>query len=105
MPYIFKSKADADLLMMEPAGDQILRVVGKEPARQGIIELAAIPAAISAIEAAIAAEDAAGRGGAGDDDEDTLPSAQRISLRQRAWPMLEMMKRSLDERSDIVWGV
>jgi len=36
--YRFKSKADGDLIMMGPVGDQILRIVGREPASQGIIE-------------------------------------------------------------------
>ena len=102
MHYVFKSKADADLIMMEPAGDQILRIVGREPARQGIIEAAAIPAAMRAIEAAVAAE-AAGRGN--DDDDDDARREPRVGLAQRAWPLLEMMKRALAEQADIVWGV
>ncbi len=31
--------------------------------------------------------------------------ANAIGLQQRAWPLLEMMRRSLAERADIVWGV
>ena len=102
MHYVFKSKADADLIMMEPAGDQILRILGREPARQGIIEAAAIPAAMRAIEAAVAAE-AAGRGN--DDDDDDARREPRVGLAQRAWPLLAMMKRALAEQADIVWGV
>jgi hypothetical protein len=109
MHYVFKSKADADLLMMAGVGDQLLRIVGKEPAAQGIIELAAIPAAIRALEQALAAEDESTRQakaakGSQDDDED-FTAGVRLGLRQRAWPMLEMMKRSIAERADIVWGV
>jgi hypothetical protein len=103
MHYVFKSKADADLIMMEPAGDQILRIVGREPARQGIIEAAAIPAAMRAIEAAVAAETA--RHGSHDDDDDAAWREPRVGLAQRAWPLLEMMKRALAEQADIVWGV
>lgn len=103
MHYVFKSKADADLIMMEPAGDQLLRIVGREPARQGIIEAAAIPAAMRAIETAIAAENA-GRVSNSDDDDDARREP-RVGLAQRAWPLLEMMKRSLAEQADIVWGV
>ncbi len=103
MHYVFKSKADADLIMMEPAGDQLLRIVGYEPARQGIIEAAAIPAAMRAIETAIATESAT-RGSKADDDDDALREP-RVGLAQRAWPLLEMMKRSLAEQADIVWGV
>jgi cyclopropane-fatty-acyl-phospholipid synthase len=102
MHYVFKSKADADLIMMEPAGDQILRIVGREPARRGIIEAAAIPAAMRAIEAAVAAEAAQGNQ---DDDDDEARREPRVGLAQRAWPLLEMMKRALAEQADIVWGV
>ena len=103
MHYVFKSKADADLIMMEPAGDQLLRIVGHEPARQGIIEAAAIPAAMRAIEAAVAAE--TGRHGSKADDGDEALREPRVGLAQRAWPLLAMMKRSLAEQADIVWGV
>ena len=101
--YRFKSKADGDLIMLAPIGDQILRILGREPAPQGIIEVAALPQAITALEQAIAAAERA-RGAAGDDD-DGDDGARSVGLRQRAWPMLEMMRRSLTERADIVWGV
>jgi hypothetical protein len=106
--YRFKSKADGDLLMMAPVGDQILRIIGREPAPQGIIELARIPAAISALEQAIAQADAERRQArdAGlDDERDAAGGAVAVGLGQRAWPMLEMMRRSLAEHADIVWGV
>ena len=104
--YRFKSKADGDLIMMGPVGDQILRIVGREPAPRGIIEVAALPQAIAALEEAIAAAELA-RGDAerGDRDDDEPGGANAVGLQQRAWPMLEMMRRSLAERADIVWGV
>jgi len=38
MLYKFKSKATGDLIMLEPNGRQVLRLIGKEPTAQGIIE-------------------------------------------------------------------
>ncbi len=110
MHYVFKSKADADLLMMAPVGDQILRIVGKAPAPKGIIEAASLPEAIRAIERAIAAENEAARDSARtqaqeEDNDEEFGAGKRISLQQRAWPMLEMMRRSFAEHADIVWGV
>jgi hypothetical protein len=102
--YRFKSKADGDLIMMAPVGDQLLRVIGREPAAQGIIEVAALPQAIAALEQAIAAAELARVDARRADDEDER-DAQAIGLQQRAWPLLEMMRRSLAERADIVWGV
>ena len=45
MIYKFKSKAAGDLIMMGPSGDQVLRIIGKQPAPKGIIEPAAMAAA------------------------------------------------------------
>ena len=104
MIYRFKSKATADLIVMGPVGDNLLRIVGREPAAKGIIEVGALPAAIAALEAAVAAEEAA-RGKAGADEPDESAGGDNVSLRQRAWPLLEMMRRSQREGADIVWGV
>lgn len=106
MMYRFKSAAAADVLMMAPVGDRLLALLGREPAERGIIEAAALPAAIEALETAIAAAEMARRGGGDDSDGDEADrNAVSVGLAQRAWPMLEMMRRSLSERADIVWGV
>ena len=104
MIYKFKSKAAGDVIMLGPNGDQALRIIGKPPAATGIIEAAAMPAAMAALEQAIAAEEAA-RSEAPAAEPKTQPAADRISLRKRAWPLVEMMKRSHKEGADIVWGV
>lgn len=106
MIYKFKSKADGDLIMTKPVGDQVLQAIGKSPAAQGIIEASALPAAIAAIEAAVAAEeDVHKHGGKTADDGDDTSHARGVGFKQHAWPMLQMMKRSLAENADIVWGV
>jgi hypothetical protein len=102
MHYVFKSKADADLIMMAPAGNQILALIGKSPAPKGIIKLQAIPAAMQALEQAIAGDDAAHKSDPAFEEEGRI---ERVGLHQRAWPLLEMMKRSIAEKADIVWGV
>ncbi len=102
MHYGFRSKSDADLIMMGPIGDRLLHIVGKEPAPTGIIPAAALPAAIAAIEAAVAADR---RAHVGDDEDAEDAKEPRIGLAQRAWPLLEMMKRALADKNDIVWGV
>jgi len=47
MIYKFKSKATGDLIMLGPHGNQMLALLGREPAAQGIIEAAAMPAALA----------------------------------------------------------
>ena len=46
MIYKFKSKAAGDVIMLRPHGDQLLRLIGREPAAKGIIEVADMPAAM-----------------------------------------------------------
>ena len=88
--------------MMGPVGDHMLRIIGREPSARGIIEAAALPAAIQALEAAVAADR---REHAKVDEGEEDLKEPRVGLAQRAWPLLEMMKRALADRADIVWGV
>lgn len=107
MIYKFKSKAAGDLIMMGPTGDHVLRIIGKEPAPKGIIEPAAMPAAMAAIERAVAEEEAARERAEQEAQAEgrTLAPREGVSLRQRAWPMVEMMKRAHAADKEIVWGV
>lgn len=109
MLYKFKSKATGDLIMLGPHGDALLRAIGRAPVPQGIIEPQAMPAAMAAIEQAIAAEEsaraqaeaeAAARG-------ETLapPAADAVPLRRRLWPMVEMLQRAAAAGEPVVWGV
>jgi len=100
MMYKFKSKATGDLIMTQSVGERVLALIGKPATTQGIIDVDQLPAAMSALEAAVAAESPR----PADDDGDAHPKADTVSLRQRVWPMVEMMKRALAEKQPIVWG-
>jgi hypothetical protein len=107
MIYKFKSKATGDTIMLGPNGDQMLRLLGREPALKGIIEVGAMPGAIAALQAAVAADDAAraGRSDADDGDEAAEGARDPVSLRSRLWPMVEMLKRAHAAGEPVVWGV
>ncbi|HET7527703.1 MAG TPA: DUF1840 domain-containing protein [Burkholderiaceae bacterium] len=96
MLYKFKSKATGDVIMLQPHGDQLLRLIGREPSPKGIIEVAAMPAAIQALQ------DAAAQAPTASDDDRGEPG---VGLKQRVWPMIEMMKRAHSAGEPIVWGV
>lgn len=107
MIYKFKSKASGDVIMMGPAGDHLLGIIGKSPAAQGIVLSADMPAAIAAIEKAVADDEAAFEEARKDAEAkgQKLPPREGVSLRQRAWPLLELFKRSHAAGADVVWGV
>ena len=93
--------------MLGPAGDTVLRAMGLVPAGKGIISPEDMPAAVTAVEAAIAHDescrDRARTAAAGEDSSSS--ERDEVFLRQRAWPLVEMMKRAHAENEPIVWGV
>ncbi len=102
MLYRFRSRADSDLFMNQDPAERILGIIGKVAASQGIIEPADMPRAIAALQAAVEEEEQRAR---------AAPQAQggvrsqSITLRQRAWPFVQLLKRSLDADTPVVWGV
>lgn len=106
MLYKFKSRAAADLIMLEPQGRQIVTLIGKTPGANGIVTAAQIPAAIAALEAAVAADEA--QPAVEDETEEETANNERkdtVRLRQRAAPFIDMLRRSAAENVDVVWGV
>ena len=107
MLFKFKSRATADLIMLQPHGRRVLQIMGKNPDdAHGIVTAAQIPAAVAALEAAVLADDAA-RAAPSDDDQpaqdDAQPPRDTVSLRQRAAPFIDMLRRSAAEDHDVVW--
>jgi hypothetical protein len=107
MLYKFKSKATGDLIMLEPNGRRVLQIIGKDAQPQGIILPEQMPTAISALEAAVerdeaeqkaALEEARAKG-------ESPPRFEAVSLRQRAVPFLDMLRRCEKAGKEIVWGV
>ena len=99
MLYKFKSAATADVVMLGLHGDQFLRLIGREPAAKGIIEVAAMPAALDALQRAVASAEQP----AAPDADDT--PAPPVELRQRLWPMIELLRRCHAAHEPVVWGV
>ncbi|TSE23455.1 hypothetical protein Tsedi_02236 [Tepidimonas sediminis] len=109
MLYRFKSKATADVVMLEPNGRRVLEILGKDPQAPGIVLPEQIPAAIEALRAAVAAEEAEeahqreearARG-----EEPLEPPQERVPLRVRVAPFIDMLQRCQHEGCEIVWGV
>jgi len=114
MLFKFKSKAAADLIMLEADARRLLKIMlGDDPAK-GILPLEDLPAVLARIDAAVQQDEALRKARSqkaqqqpaqesrDDSDEPELPA---VRLAQRAAPMQQMLQRSIAEESDIVWGV
>jgi hypothetical protein len=110
MLYKFKSKATSDLIMLGPDAQRLLKLMGSDAGPKGIFTVEQQPEAIAALEAAIAQDEArmaemlAKRVAEGVDVEPAAPK-ETVSLKRRAQPLLEMLRRSLAAKADVVWGV
>ncbi|NBW79922.1 MAG: DUF1840 domain-containing protein [Betaproteobacteria bacterium] len=116
MIYKFKSRATADVLMLQPVAERLLQLIGKTtPAPTGIITLEQALHAIAALEEAILREEtpdpnpkdkafgaaAPKELGAGQDQAE----GQHVTLRQRATPLIQMLRRAHKAGQPVVWGV
>jgi cyclopropane-fatty-acyl-phospholipid synthase len=105
MIYKFKSQASADVIMLQINAEQMLTIIGKEPSPQGIVTVEQIPAAIAALESAVAAH------GASQSTGNTAATAQvevagdGVMLRQRAAPFIELLRSSAEAGKNVVWGI
>jgi hypothetical protein len=98
MIYRFRSAASGDVVMLGASGDELLKLLGREPAPKGIVEVDAMPEAIQHLQAAVAAPE-----GPAEDGDAAAPAG--VSLRQRVWPLVEMFKRAQAAGEPVVWGV
>lgn len=108
MLFKFKSKATGDLIMLEPNGRRVLQLIGKAPDATGIILPAQMTAAITALEAAVAQEEAEHKAAEQEAEakgEKLPPKAEAVSLRQRAVPFIDMLRRAQAAEQEVVWGV
>ena len=107
MLYKFKSKAAGDLIMLEPNGRRVLDIIGKDAGPKGIILPEDMPGAIAKLDDAIAREEAEHQAAVDEAKAkgQVPPKFDAVSLRQRAVPFIDMLKRCSQAGKEIVWGV
>lgn len=100
MLYKFKSKNAGDVIMLEGNGRRLLEVIGKDAGPTGIILADQMPAAIKALQDAIALEESRD-----EDPGDNAVQGDVLGLRQRAMPFIDMLQRNHKAGTDVTWGV
>lgn len=100
MLYKFKSKNIGDVIMLESNGRKVLEIIGKDAGPKGIILPEQMPAAIAALQAAIALEESRD-----ENHDDAHVPGDGLSLRQRSLPFIDLLQRNYKSGDDVVWGV
>lgn len=104
----FQSEASGDVMMFDEVAHRMMDIIGKEHTQRGVVTVEQLPECIARLKAAIAEDRARARGrpdGEGDGDEEETGVAARVSLAQRALPLLELFERSLAREKPVLWGV
>jgi hypothetical protein len=111
MLYKFKSKAAGDVIMLQPNGEHVLQIIGKhsaaEPSPKGILLPEQMQGALDALSAAIALEEKMRHDAIATAQAEHAPAPrfEAIGLRQRAQPLMEMIRLCQIEEEPITWGV
>lgn len=108
MSLILRSRATADLLLVNSLAKDLMGVLGKDPLTPGILQVADMPSALAKLKAlpdAVPEPEL-------DDDEADAPrkpdlafADEAVPLRRRAVPLIQMIERAQAEDQPIVWGV
>lgn len=111
MLYKFKTKATGDVIMLQPNGQQVLEIIGKhtaaDPSIKGILLPEQMAQALHALSEAIAQEETRQKQAITQAKLDKLPTPRfdTISLRQRALPLMDMIRTCQKAQESITWGV
>ena len=114
MLYRFKSRAAADLIMLEADGRRILTLMTGASEPRGILVWTRMADALQRLEEAVRVEEEARqillqRCQQGQASDEEMARAERewdaVRLGQRVQPMVQMLKRCMAEEADLVWGV
>ena len=110
---VFRSKAAGEIFMFAETARRIFDIIGKAEAARGVITAEQVPQALARLVAAVDEEkeqikaaqqqheEAARRG----EGEDAAAAARAITLGQRAYPLIEMLRAAQKKKVDVTWGV
>jgi hypothetical protein len=109
---VFRSKAAGEIYMFAETAYRLLQIIGKADSPKGIITAEQAPDALNRLVAAVDAEkaqhaDSAREREAADRRGDT-PGASReppVTLSQRAFPLIEMLRAAVKMNVEVTWGV
>jgi hypothetical protein len=110
---VFRSKAAGEIFMFAETARRIFEIIGKVEGPRGVITAEQVPEALERLQSAVDEEKAAIR--AAEDEargvdrrgngETEVAGQRAITLGQRAFPLLEMLRAAQKKNVDVTWGV
>jgi hypothetical protein len=107
---VFRSKAAGEIFMFEESARRIFEIIGRQESPRGVITAEQVPEALHRLVDAVEEEKAqlkAAREDAELQDKqgDGTVQPRPITLGQRAFPLVEMLREAQKMKVDVTWGV
>jgi len=99
----FHTKAYANITMFGDVAKQLLELLGHSGTIPSAIKAEDVPAALARLEVGLGQHRAAEAADApeGDRDQDDVP--HKVTLAQRAGPLLELLRAAAAKKADVMW--
>jgi hypothetical protein len=108
---VFRSKAAGEIFMFAETARRIFQIIGRGDSARGVITAEQVPDALQRLVAAVEQEKAdikAAQAAADLDDRrgaEEPATATPVTLGQRAFPLIEMLRAAEKKKVDVTWGV
>jgi hypothetical protein len=104
---VFRSRAASEVIMVAENAQRLLEIIGKPMGERGVITAAQIDDALGRLERAVGAEGQGGgeKNAAASGGVDANADATPVGLRQRAFPLMQMLRAAKRSNADVTWGI
>jgi hypothetical protein len=102
----FRTKAYADITMFGDVAKQLLQLMGHSGTIPSAIKAEDVPSSLARLEAAIAqrrAAEAAEAPKKDDDGRDGHDAPRKVTISQRAVPLLDLLRAAAAKKTDVMW--
>jgi len=99
----FRSKESAEFIMLGDIAVKLIQLMGHSGTIPGAIAAEDVPAALQRLREALEIQGAEPAPGPGDEVEETGEPEPRVTLANRAYPLIEMLKAAAANDSYVMW--
>lgn len=99
----FKTEFYSNIDMFDDVALHMLKMMGHSPTVPGAILAEDVPQALENLKRAVAGESPQPAQSETSTDEDEDPAQQRVSIHNRAYPLIELLAAAAAKRCDVMW--
>ena len=106
---VFRSKAAGEIFMFPETARRIFAIIGRSEAARGVITAEQVTDALQRLVAAVEQEKAdikaSTEAARNEDRAQEAGTPAPVTLGQRAFPLIEMLRAAAKRKVDVTWGV